>query len=135
MAPSAYVWLLLGALYFFVPLVATLLFSLKSNTTGKCCTLANYGTILHDPAFWQNLKVSFILALETIAISLVLLVPTVYWVHLKVPRLRPADKEQALLPQLARRLEQLEMRLKIMEEEQRGGLDLSKFYQPPPEQP
>ena len=41
------------------------------------------------------------------------------------------DKEQALLPQLARRLEQLETRLKIIEEEQRGGLDLTKFYERP----
>lgn len=49
-----------------------------------------------------------------------------------VPRIKPADKEQALLPQLARRLEQLETRLKIMEEEQRGGLDLTKFYERPP---
>jgi hypothetical protein len=48
------------------------------------------------------------------------------------PRVKPADKQQALLPQLARRLEQLEMRLKIMEEEQRGGIDLSKFYERPP---
>jgi hypothetical protein len=50
----------------------------------------------------------------------------------EVPRVKPADKEQALLPQLARRLEQLEMRLKILEEEQRGGLDLTKFYERPP---
>jgi hypothetical protein len=49
-----------------------------------------------------------------------------------VPRQKPADKEQALLPQLARRLEQLEMRLKILEEEQRGGIDLSQFYERPP---
>jgi len=46
----------------------------------------------------------------------------------EVPRVKPADQEQFLLPQLARRLEQLETRLKIMEEEQRGGLDLTKFY-------
>jgi hypothetical protein len=49
-----------------------------------------------------------------------------------VPRQKPADKEQAQLPQLARRLEQLEMRLKILEDEQRGGLDLTKFYERPP---
>lgn len=48
-----------------------------------------------------------------------------------VPRQKPADKEQALLPQLARRLEQLEMRVKIIEEEQRGGLDLTQFYERP----
>jgi hypothetical protein len=46
-----------------------------------------------------------------------------------------ADKEQALLPQLARRLEQMEMRLKILEEEQRGGLDITKFYGRPAADP
>jgi hypothetical protein len=35
------------------------------------------------------------------------------------------------LPQLARRLEQLEMRIKLVEEEQRGGIDLTKFYVKP----
>jgi hypothetical protein len=49
----------------------------------------------------------------------------------EVPRMRPADQEKALLPQLARRLEQMESRLKILEEEQRGGLDLTKFYERP----
>jgi hypothetical protein len=48
-----------------------------------------------------------------------------------VPRTKPADKQQDLLPQLARRLEQLESRLKILEEEQRGGLDLTQFYERP----
>ena len=51
----------------------------------------------------------------------------------EVPRIKPADKEQLLLPQLARRLEQLEMRLKLVEDEQRGGVDLSQFYERPPE--
>ena len=40
MAPSAYVWLLLGGVYFMLPLFTTLLFSLKSNQTGSCCTAA-----------------------------------------------------------------------------------------------
>ena len=49
------------------------------------------------------------------------------------PDAKPADKEKTLLPQLARRLEQLETRLKIIEEEQRGGLDLTQFYERPTE--
>jgi hypothetical protein len=49
----------------------------------------------------------------------------------EVPRMKPQDQEKALLPQLARRLEQMESRLKILEEEQRGGLDLTKFYERP----
>jgi hypothetical protein len=49
----------------------------------------------------------------------------------EVPRQKRADREQDLLPQLARRLEQLETRLKLIEEEQRGGLDLTQFYERP----
>ena len=95
---SAVIWLLVGAAYFLIPLVATLLFSLKGNQTGRCCTLANYGEILHDPQFQKNIKISFVLALETIVVSLALLVPTVYWVNLKVPRLRPVIGFLALIP-------------------------------------
>jgi hypothetical protein len=47
-----------------------------------------------------------------------------------VPRPAPAVQE-SLLPQLARRLEQLETRMKLVEEEQRGGVDLSQFYARP----
>ncbi len=53
-----------------------------------------------------------------------------------VPRLEPIDPLPALVPQLQRRLERLELRIKIMEEEQRGGLDITKHYKsaniPPP---
>jgi putative spermidine/putrescine transport system permease protein len=97
-APGAVVWLLVGAAYLLIPLVATLLFSLKKNETGTCCTLANYGEILHDPQFWKAIRISFVLALETIVLSLVLLVPTVYWVHLKLPRLRAVIGFLALVP-------------------------------------
>jgi putative spermidine/putrescine transport system permease protein len=98
MAPSAYLWLLLGSLYFFVPLIATMLFSLKSNQTGKCCTAANYSWVIHNGDFWHALKVSAILAVETIVISLLLFVPTIYWVHLKLPKLRPVIAFLALIP-------------------------------------
>ena len=51
-----------------------------------------------------------------------------------VPRLKPVDPLPSLLPQLQRRLENLESRLKLIEEEQRGGIDITKFYGslPPP---
>ena len=97
-APSAAIWLLIGAVYWLLPLVATLLFSLKRNETGTCCTLANYGEILHDPQFWKNIRISFVLSLETIVVSLLLLVPTVYWIHLRLPRLRPVIAFLALVP-------------------------------------
>jgi len=99
MAPSAYVWLLLGAAYFIIPLYATLDFSLKKNVIGTpCCTLKNYGWVVHNGDFWHTIKISFLLALETIVISLLLFVPTIYWVHLKLPRLRPVIAFLALIP-------------------------------------
>ncbi len=98
MAPSAFLWLLLGFLYFFIPLLTTLLFSLKSNQTGKCCTAANYSWVIHNGEFWHSLKISFLLALETIVISLALFVPTIYFVHLKLPKLRPILAFLALVP-------------------------------------
>lgn len=50
----------------------------------------------------------------------------------KVPRPAPPVSEELNLPQIARRLEQLEKRISLLEEESRGGIDLTKFYQPPP---
>ena len=97
-APSALVWLLLGGIYFLIPLVATLLFSLKSNATGNCCTFESYRWVVHNSQFWHTLRVSALLALETIVISLLIFVPTIYWVHLKVPKLRPVIAFLALIP-------------------------------------
>jgi hypothetical protein len=47
-----------------------------------------------------------------------------------VPRPKPPDETVQLLPQLIRRLDRLETRLKLLEDEQRGGIDLTKFYGP-----
>jgi putative spermidine/putrescine transport system permease protein len=97
-APSAVIWLLIAAAYFLLPLFSTLLISLKSNQTGHCCTAANYSWAIHNGDFWHTLKISFLLALETIAISLAIFVPTIYWVHLRVPKLRPVIASLALIP-------------------------------------
>jgi hypothetical protein len=52
-----------------------------------------------------------------------------------VPRPKPVDENKDLIPQLLRRMERLETRVKLMEEERRAGLDITKFYKPPEEQP
>jgi hypothetical protein len=49
----------------------------------------------------------------------------------EVPRLEPRDQSPEIIPALSRRMERLEARMKLMEEEQRGGIDLARFYQPP----
>jgi putative spermidine/putrescine transport system permease protein len=98
MSVSAAIWLVLAGLYFLLPLVATFLFSVRSVQTNKCCAIAAYTHIVHNGDFWHTLRVSSVIALETIVISLLLFVPTVYWVHLKLPRLRPVIAFLALIP-------------------------------------
>jgi hypothetical protein len=48
-----------------------------------------------------------------------------------VPRPQPADETKQVLPQLLRRLERIETRVKLLEDDQKGGFDLSQFYQKP----
>lgn len=45
-----------------------------------------------------------------------------------VPRQEPIDPLPSLIPQMQRRLERLESRIKLLEDEQRGGIDITKFY-------
>lgn len=47
----------------------------------------------------------------------------------KVPRLAPTDERNELIPQMARRIERLEARIQLMEEERRASLDITKFYE------
>jgi hypothetical protein len=48
----------------------------------------------------------------------------------EVPRPRPIDETPQIIPVLMRRVDRLEARLKLMEEEQKGGIDLARFYGP-----
>ncbi len=48
-----------------------------------------------------------------------------------VPRTEPVDSTTQLIPQLVRRIERLETRLKLFEDEQQQGIDITKFYGPP----
>lgn len=53
------------------------------------------------------------------------------------PRLKRPDESRELLPQMLRRLDRAETRIKLLEEETRQGIDISRFYasdqpQPPP---
>lgn len=45
-----------------------------------------------------------------------------------VPRPRPEDTNRYVIPALQRRVERLETRLKLLEEEMRGGINLARFY-------
>ncbi len=45
-----------------------------------------------------------------------------------VPRPKPEDTQRHVLPILQRKVERMEMRMKLLEEELRGGIDLARFY-------
>jgi putative spermidine/putrescine transport system permease protein len=89
----AWIVLLIGVLYFFLPLVGTLEFSLRAKPFGLA-----YANVLKDPKFPETLSFSFVVGLLTIVVSLLLIVPTAYWVRLKVPRLRPVVEFVTLMP-------------------------------------
>ena len=88
-------WLIfiLAMIYFFLPLVATLEFSLRAKPAG-----AAYTNTLKDPQFYSSLGYSFLVGLITIVTSTLIIVPTAYWVRLRLPRLRPVVEFVTLMP-------------------------------------
>jgi putative spermidine/putrescine transport system permease protein len=89
-------WLAFAAVYLLVPLYSTLQFSLQ--TGAHQYGLSWYGYILHQAEFRSSFVLSLRLALETVVISLVLMIPTVYLVHAWLPRLRPLMEFICTLP-------------------------------------
>lgn len=92
----AWLWAAVGAAYFVVPLVATLNFSLRAKRNSL--SLAAYANVLNDGRFWQSFGFSLLLAFLTIIVSVILIVPTMFWVQLRLPRLRPVVELVTLLP-------------------------------------
>ncbi len=45
-----------------------------------------------------------------------------------VPRPKPEDRQKHILPALERKVDRLESRIRLLEEELRGGINLAKFY-------
>ncbi len=91
-------WLIvvLTALYFVVPLVATAQFSLAEPGGGV--SLQAYAAVLRDASFWHSLRFSVLVALAAVLIGLALVVPAAYWAHLRVPRMRPWVELFSILP-------------------------------------
>ncbi len=89
-------WAVLAMLYFFVPLYGTLDFSLRMKK-GTISLLA-YQTVLADPQFLSSFRYSAIMGLITIGFSILLFVPTVYWIYLRLPQARPIMEIVTILP-------------------------------------
>lgn len=89
-------WFALGALYFVLPLYGTLAFSLRIKR--DVLSFAAYENALTDPKFIQTFVYSNQMAVWTIIVSVLLVVPTTYWVHLRMPQLRSIIELVTLMP-------------------------------------
>ena len=81
-----------GSLYFLLPLVGTLAFSLRPKD-GKA-----YADLAANEGFLASMGYSFLIGLITIVVSVVLVVPTAFWVRLRLPKARPIVEFLTLLP-------------------------------------
>ncbi len=92
----SWIVLVLGATYFLLPLFGTFQFSLKMKR--GVLSFEAYRVVLQDTTFQQTFGYSIILALLTIAIGVLIVVPTAYWVRLRLPAVRPYVEFITLLP-------------------------------------
>ena len=92
----SWLWIGLGILYFFIPLLATLNFSLRMKK--DVISLMAYEKVLADPGFVKAFTFSAEMAFFTILASMILIVPTAYWVHLRLPQAKPIVEFITLLP-------------------------------------
>ncbi len=91
-----WIMVVVGALYFVLPLIATFNFSL--SMLRGIWSFEAYRVVFDDPRFRQTFVFSICAALATIVLGALLVVPTAYWVRLKFPRLRPLVEFITLLP-------------------------------------
>ncbi|MCZ4288753.1 ABC transporter permease [Hoeflea alexandrii] len=93
---AAWAALAFGTLYFLLPLMGMTEFSLKMRR--GVYSLDAYARVLADPKFQETFSYSVIMAVFTILFGILLVVPTAYWVRLKLPRARPYVEFVTLLP-------------------------------------
>ncbi len=92
----AWAALIFGLIYFALPLIGMAEFSLRMRR-GEY-SLDAYRVVLADPRFRATFGYSVLMAVLTIIVSTCLVVPTAYWVRLKLPRWRPVVEFVTLLP-------------------------------------
>jgi len=93
---GSWIWVVLGSVYFFLPLAASFLFSLRKLSDHL--SFEAYRGVFSDAGFFLNFGSSVRWAAITIVASLLLVVPTVYWVHLRAPQFRRIVEFITLMP-------------------------------------
>jgi putative spermidine/putrescine transport system permease protein len=87
---------LAGVTYFLLPLAATFWWSLRAVRDEL--SFRAYQLILSDPVAIRAFTESVVNAVAAIFVSLLIIVPTAYWVTLRVPKMRPVIEFITLLP-------------------------------------
>ena len=91
-------WLVFGfgAAYFFLPLIATLEFSMRMRRGAY--SFDAYRIVLGAAHFQATFGYSVLIALITIVVGVLIVVPTAYWIRLRLPQIRPIVEFITLLP-------------------------------------
>jgi len=89
-------WAVLAMLYFFLPMYGTLDFSLRMKK--GIISLLAYQTVLADPQFLESFRYSAVMGVITVTLSVLLFVPTIYWIYLRLPNARPVLEVVTILP-------------------------------------
>ncbi len=88
--------------YMLVPLVGVLLFSIATTWFNTILpegyTLEHVFETINDPLFVPTVGRSLIASIATIAVSVVLMTPMMFLLHIAAPRLRPVVEFLSLLP-------------------------------------
>lgn len=92
----SWIFFVIGVLYFFIPLISTVEFSLRMIK--DVYSLEAYRVAFQDPQFFKSFGYSLLWATLTIIVSLLLVVPTAYWVQLRLPKARPYVEFVTLMP-------------------------------------
>ena len=93
---GSWIAIIVGSLYFIVPLIGTFEFSMRMRR-GEY-SFAAYRVVFADPNFQATFAYSTMMALATIVIGVVLVVPTSYWIQLRLQKLRPLVEFITLMP-------------------------------------
>ena len=93
---SSWLVFLVVSLYFLIPLGATFYWSLRGEK--DILGFEAYRKLFADTNFLPAFSESILNAVATIFLSLLIVVPTAYWVTLRLPRLRPVVEFITLLP-------------------------------------
>lgn len=93
---TSWVIYVVTSLYFLIPLGATFYWSLRGKK--DVLSFEAYSKLFADANFMPSFTESIVNAIITIIISLLIIVPTAYWVTLRLPKLRTVIEFISLLP-------------------------------------